>query len=56
MKDLRFAIRSLAATPIVTCVVVVSLALGLAVVAIVAAWFPAWRASRIDPAEVLRET
>jgi hypothetical protein len=28
----------------------------LAVVAIVAAWFPAWRASRIDPAEVLRET
>jgi predicted permease len=28
----------------------------LAVVAIAAGWFPAWRASRIDPAEVLRET
>ena len=28
----------------------------LAVIATLAAWFPAWRASRIDPAKVLRET
>jgi ABC-type antimicrobial peptide transport system permease subunit len=30
-------------------------AIVLAAVAITAAWVPAWRASRIDPAEVLRE-
>jgi ABC-type antimicrobial peptide transport system permease subunit len=30
--------------------------LTLAVVATLAAWLPAWRASRLDPADVLRET
>ena len=37
-------------------VTVIGAALLLASVAAVAGWLPAWRASRIDPAEVLRES
>jgi ABC-type antimicrobial peptide transport system permease subunit len=37
-------------------VTVIGAALLLASVAAVAGWVPAWRASRIDPAEVLRES
>jgi len=36
--------------------VMMGAAFGIAVVAFVAGWLPAWRASRIDPAGVLRES
>lgn len=34
----------------------IAAAITLAVVAALAAWLPAWRASRVDPAEILRES
>jgi ABC-type antimicrobial peptide transport system permease subunit len=37
-------------------VTLIGAALTLAIVAVLAGWLPAWRASRIDPAEVLRES
>jgi putative ABC transport system permease protein len=37
-------------------VTLIAAALILAIVAVLAGWLPAWRASRIDPAEVLRES
>jgi ABC-type lipoprotein release transport system permease subunit len=43
----------LVSTPVVTSVDVVSLAFGIGALA---GWVPAWRTSRIDPAEVLRES
>jgi ABC-type lipoprotein release transport system permease subunit len=37
-------------------ITLIGAALTLAIVAALAGWLPAWRASRIDPAEVLRES
>jgi hypothetical protein len=66
MSDLSLAFRSLRATPEVSAVAALSLALGTVTIAgasflfgtvgALAGWLLAYRASRIDPAEVLRDS
>ena len=55
VKDLRYAVRSLLPGPALTLPIVLTLALGVgANSAIIAAYIPALRASRINPTEALR--
>jgi len=54
--DLHLASRAQRPTLVVTAITVVLLPwVVLSTIGRLAGWLPAWRASRIDPAEVLRE-
>jgi len=61
MSDLKLAFRALRGTPVVSAVAALWLAAAGAAVVLgaigaLAGWLPAFRASRIDPAEVLRDS
>lgn len=53
-RDLRYALRSLRATPTITLGALICLGLGIGGLTMLAVYVPARRASRVDPMIALR--